>query len=234
MHFLYLRKFFLNPNLARGTVLWIWAGSGNLIPSWKNWRCFPGRVTLTELADLNELDFFFELVQHCDVSAHKVFQISKIKFLIEDPASRNNAVSFKRKTFALFWCTKALKTKIKNNTELHGSRKNVSSNYGVQRHFKIASDLIPQCHCASFYSAEQSSKRMAKESTAGVLGTPGVCVVTSMPAAVLCQAPARWKMLCLDPVGSNLSPISPCSPLKSFGMGSYRVLSLHGKPEKLL
>lgn len=174
-----------------------------------------------------ELDFFSELVQHCDVSAHKVFQISKIKFLIEDPASRNNAVSFKRQNLCFVLVFQSSKSKTKKNTELHGSWKTVSSNYIVQRHFKIASDLIPQCHSASFYSAEQSSKRMARESTAGVLEVPGECVITSMPAAVLCQAPARWEMLCLDPVGSNLSPIPPCPPLKSFGMESYRVLSLH-------
>lgn len=197
--------------------------------------CFPGRVILTELADLIELDFFSELVQHCDVSAHKVFQISKIKFLIEDPAPEIMQCPLKGKIFVLFWSSKALKRKQKKkNTELHGSWKTVSSNYIVQRHFKIASDLIPQCHSASFYSAEESSKRMARESTAGVLEVPGECVITSMPAAVLCQAPARWEMLCLDPVGSNLSPIPPCPPLKSFGMESYRVLSLHWKPEKLL
>lgn len=118
----------------------------------------------------------------------------------------------------------------KKNPKLHSSWKNVSSKYTVQRHFKIASDLIPQCHCASFYSAEQSSKGTAKESTAAVLGIPRVCVAASMPAAVLCQAPARWEMLCLDPVGSNLSPIPPCPPFKSFGMESYGVLSLYWKP----
>lgn len=51
---------------------------------------------LTELADLIELDFSVELVQHCDVSAHPALQIRKFKPLIEDPASRNNVVSFKR------------------------------------------------------------------------------------------------------------------------------------------
>lgn len=39
----------------------------------------PRQGILTELADLIELDFFFKPVQHYDVSAHKVFQISKIK-----------------------------------------------------------------------------------------------------------------------------------------------------------
>lgn len=137
-------------------------------------------------------------------------------------------MSFKRKNlcFVLVYQSSKNKNK-KKNTELHGSWKNVSSNYIVQRHFKIASDLISQCHCASFYSAEQSYKRMAKESTAGVLGTPGVCGVTSMPAAILSQAPARWEMLCLYPVGSNLSPFPPRPPLESFRMESYRVLSLH-------
>lgn len=56
----------------------------------------PGRVILTELADLIELDFFVELVQHCDVSAHTAFQICEIKSLIEDPDSRKNVVSFKK------------------------------------------------------------------------------------------------------------------------------------------
>lgn len=51
-----------------------------------------------------------------------------------------------------------------------------------------------------------------------------------MPAAALCQAPAKWEMLCLGPVGSNQPPIPPRPPLKSFGMESYRVLqpALHG------
>lgn len=45
------------------------------------------------------------------MSAHQVFQISKIKSLIEDPASRNNVVSFKRKHLCFVLVTKALKIK---------------------------------------------------------------------------------------------------------------------------
>lgn len=158
------------------------------------------------------------------MSAHKVFQISKIKSLIEDPASRNNVVSFKRKHLCFVLVYQSFKNKSKKNPNLHRSWENVSSNYLVQRHFKIAPDLIPQCHCVSFYSPEQSSKGMGKESTAGVLGISRVCVVSSMPAAVLCQA-LRWE-LCLDPLGSNLSPIPPCPPLNLLRWKA-RVLSLH-------
>lgn len=39
----------------------------------------------------------------------------------------------------------------------------------------------------------------------GVLGAPRVRVVTSTPAAVLCQAPARWGRSGWDPVGSDHS-----------------------------
>lgn len=39
--------------------------------------------SLTELADLIELNSFVELVQYCDVSAHTAFQICTFKTLIE-------------------------------------------------------------------------------------------------------------------------------------------------------
>lgn len=52
---------------------WEWESDSSLKKTRGDALCFPGRVILTELADLIELDFFFKLVQHCDVSAHKVF-----------------------------------------------------------------------------------------------------------------------------------------------------------------
>lgn len=100
---------------------WIWARDREPDSYLKKRRgdalCFPGRVILTELADLIELDFFVELVQRCDVSAHTAFQISKIKSLIEDPASRNNVVSFKRNNLCFVLVCHSWKKKVKNSTD---------------------------------------------------------------------------------------------------------------------
>lgn len=93
-----------------------------------------------------------ELVQHCDVSAHAPFQISKIKALIEDPASRKNVASFKKNHLG-FVLVYQSKKEIKD-FKIHQFRESVSSNAVVQRHFKTAANVAPRLHRACFRSAE--------------------------------------------------------------------------------